>query len=527
MGDYEHQAGDRMRIVGYFSGTTFMEWTHPFVDVEVIGDDNAAPQKIRVQRFENDSELDDNYVIEIYRPKKTYSDDIFYEIADLKFDIKTTGNGRVHGGNTDQVLDGAGKNLTGAIISLDNLQDSYKYPRNNGGGAPWYASSQHISDYYRPSNFSSLGFPKVEDDHLAQRQMTNRLRYGGILALNTQNNQIADFNYDGYEDVPEKHGAINGLQEVGFVLKILQAHRVWSIYIRRTSSFNPDGTEQILLTDRIMGTKRPDSQQWGTQNPESVIVHERYMYFWDASQGRMIRDAANGLQDISDYKMKSFFRAAQGTIVEVRPGINESFEEVWFQLNNGVLGVDSGYTIVFNEKKNRWTHKITHLVDRYFNIGDVLVSTNNAAGPYVMQHEAGADYNQLSIFNIDLIIEAVANPDPDAVKIFKGIIQHSSHKFWSPTVGDISIPPNDNYPLGMETRLLKEKVISQEGIYYGPIMMDNNSPIAALDTIEKRIVDGRPMRGSAIRIKLIRDDHTTERIVYEGVKITYINSKRT
>ena len=142
------------------------------------------------------------------------------------------------------------------------------------------------------------------------------------------------------------------------------------------------------------------------------------------------------------------------------------------------------------------------------------------------QYDAGADYNQFGVIVKNPIVEVVCNAEPDAVKIFKSLIQHGTHKFFSPVVGDINIQPNDNYPDGMETRLLEAKVISQEGVYYGPIMMDDKTPMAG-STEAERIVNGRPMRGQAMRIKLTRDDETAERIVLEGVKVTYINSKRT
>ena len=147
----------------------------------------------------------------------------------------------------------------------------------------------------------------------------------------------------------------------------------------------------------------------------------------------------------------------------------------------------------------------------------------------VRQLEAGADYGQFGVIVQNPVIELVANSEADAVKIFKSMVQHSTHKLWSPTVGDINVQPNDNYPDGMETRLLESKIESQEGIHYAPIMMDNNTPEAAGSetSVQDRIVNGRPMRGQALRILLTRDDETNERIVFEGLKITYINSKRT
>jgi len=538
---YFWEAGDRFRLVGYFdAGEVYTELTE-FIDLEVLGVDPEDDDVIRLPRFTVDGY--DEYqilgtgngcVVEIYRSKKSYDEDIFYEIAGLKFNIGTSNGYPIHNGDVDQVVDVNGITTTPCSIYLDSIHDGFKYERSAGGGNDYFASSQHLSDFYRPTNLTSLGFPKVEDETVKQIQLGNRLRYGGSLDLNTRNNQIADFEYDGYEDLPEKYGEINGLQEVGFVLKVLQSHRVWSIYVRRTSSFNPDGTESIFLTDTILGTKRPVSQEWGTQNPESVLVHERHMYFWDRSQNRFIRDSANGMEDLSDRKMRTFFRRLSNTYASCRTGINEGFDEVWCHFHKyPVSGVGGDYfTIIFSERRGRWVFKIiaSLQIHRFFNIGnDMFYTMNSPNGIYHV--DKGADFNDIGVIpstNALPVIEVVVNSEADAVKIFKAIIQHCSHKMWAPTTGDIATPASDNYSLGMETRLLEGKVISQEGVYYGPVMMDNNTPEAAGEETseENRIVNGRPMRGQVLRIRLTRT-WTDEKIIYEELTARYINSKRT
>lgn len=531
-GDYVFQEGDRLRIVGYYDGTdVWTEWSD-FIDVEVLGIDPDDEDIFRIPRFTGDTSLNqpNGLVIEIYRPKKTYEEDIFFEISNLKFEIGTSNGYPIHKGlvsGDDQVVDVDGVTTTPCSILLTGIHDGYKYERYAGTGKNYYASSQHISDFYRPTNLTGLGFPKIEDETVKQVTLINRYRYGGSLDLNTRNNQIADFAFDGYQDLPEKHGGINGLQEVGFVLKVLQAHRVWSIYIRRTSSFNPDGTEQILLTDKIFGTTRPLSQEWGTQNPESVIVHENYMYFFDKSQGRMIRDAGNGLFDLTEYKMRSFFRSERSSILECRTGVNESFDEVWFQLSDNALStLGSGYSMIFNEERKRWTFKLNATAHLFIKIGSAFLYADNYQ---VFHMDKGSTYNQFGATVLNPTVEVVGNIEPENVKIWKGIIQHSSHKLWAPQIGDIYIPSNDNYPgvagFGMQTRLKENLVITQEGVFYGPIMNDDNTPGGA--STEEKIVNGRPMRGQVIRVTLERTDDVTERIILEGLGLVYVNSKRT
>ena len=226
-----------------------------YIDDEVIGTDPEDSDVLRIQRYLDDTDLTINHVIEIYRPKRTTTANLYFEIAQ-KYPIIITGDGLVHGGDVNQTINSYGENLTGAEVTVV-ANDSYKYRRELLDAAPFYCESAHLSDYMRPSDLICLGFPKIEDELAQQVQMKNRMRFGGILSIGTKNNQIADFEYDDYVDLPEKHGGIYGLQEVGFVLKVIQAHKLWSIYVKRTSSFNPDGSENIILTDSILGTRRP------------------------------------------------------------------------------------------------------------------------------------------------------------------------------------------------------------------------------------------------------------------------------
>ncbi len=535
---YEFQEGDRARLLGIadFSADNFVP-ADEFIDVPVLGlknrevmEDGELVEKepyVMVTLPSGYSYSGDESVWEIYRPKKT-DDMLFYETGQV-WDISETGNGFVHEGNTDQVLDIDGNVTTSAVVNVD-FGDAYKYMM------PFFETATRVLTFMENPysaifgskyKIEDLGFPKVFDEFLKNKRLNNRYRYGGSLQLGTKNNQIADFEYGDYGDLEGNYGIINGLEKVGFVLKLLQSHRVWSIYIKRTSSFNPDGSESLILTDAILGTKRPDSQIWGLQDRGAVAVHERHMYFWDRSRGLILRDSANGLFPISDYKMINYFRDLSfdaAADMQCRIGFNEAYDEVYFCFYEE--GGSDNKIVVFleDQQRPRWTHEIEIECSGIANIGNRLFTF---LGNIIDSWFNDTSYSGfLRAEYPDPEFEFVVNVDPEKVKRWRALSYDASHKFYAPNVGDISTPANDNYGSGMETRLLEASVKSKEGVYYASIKNDANTPGAA--DVAEAIVNGRPLRGKTIKIKLTLDasDHNNEYINFENVKIVYSDSEK-
>jgi hypothetical protein len=539
-GFYSFEEGDRIRYIGEVDLALSENIITPteYIDLRVIGviedvDLSGDPYviSIKVEHFEGDSFLIGSgiFAFEIYRPNKTISDTLYYETGHV-YEVKSNNGHLYHAGDIDQTVDVNGLSISPATIAMEN-GDSFKYSRPTRFSFSYRNDEFNVessisSDWNEGTNYVGQGFPKIIDNDLKEKDIDNRLRYGGQLQLGTKNNQIADFIYADFKDMSEVFGIINGLELVGFVLKVLQSHKVWSIYVNRTSSFNPDGTETILLTDSVLGTVRPDSQEWGLQDPGAVSVHERYMYIWDRSKGLILRDSANGLFDISSYKMVKYFRDLSRNASashKCKIGFNESFDEVYFAFfsaggNNKI--------VVFNENENRkrWTHEIIVDTDNISNVGN-----------YFMTHYQNVIYSwptyavnhgRIQGTTPSPRLEFVVNVDPEKVKRWRSMIMHSSHKFFAPVVGDISVPANDNYSDGMETRLLENKIDTKEGRYLAPIMNDANTPSASMTESEK-IVSGRPMRGEVLLVDLSLDasGYSNQFINFEGLRVLFSDSE--
>ena len=122
----------------------------------------------------------------------------------------------------------------------------------------------------------------------------NKLRWGGEYIDDSNINNLCRFLYDDEKRMPDKYGIIHGLSEIGYTLKVLQRSKNTSIYIGREMALDASGNEQMVYTNNVLGSKSPAVEEFGTVHPDSIVVSDRYLYYFDINSGRIIRDAPTG-----------------------------------------------------------------------------------------------------------------------------------------------------------------------------------------------------------------------------------------
>lgn len=504
--DYEWQKGDRLRFLGTLDGSVIYPANDYDFEIEKV--DDAG--RLVVKYFNHlvpgfGAEAGKWTVVEVYRLAKEVETTIFYEIGQQYKVLRDGNNNPYHEGDIDQTIDAQGNSLTGAIVRFLG-GDSFKYQRVDSEGFYW-AESMFYSDFELNGDFHSLGFAKVEDPDAEQLSLIGHLRWGGQFFIDTFTNNIAQFNFDDYETVAIKFGRIRKLIEVGYILKVIQSHKNNSFYIRRVESVNPDGEKVLSATSQMFGTKRPEKQDWGTQHPESVIRFERHIYFWDAQAGKFIRDAPNGMFAISDYKMKRWFMNFAKNYpagVKCRTAYNEEYKELWVSFN---YGSNTTKTWIFSEYKTRWIGDLKNECHGYLFLDKRLFLTYE--GKLYEYNTDNNDYFNFNGVQKDGEIQVVGNEDLLKVKVWNAIALYSNYLMNAPNDGDLSIPADSNYSSGMSTRIKTAKWEAKEGVFYGEIMRDLNTP----GSDPNKIVTGRLMRGRVLLIKLTTTENTEQTVV--------------
>ena len=534
--EYVWQKGDRIRIIGKVSATGVLtEINDDIYDVEImavftdyeqastIGDDPHDATEIQSEwiYFPINSNLPsfipatagppnawpDNLLVEIYRPFTTETN--LYFTTGMTFAIETDVYGnKFHKGNVDQVLNASGQPLTPASVT-NTSHDNWKYLRNfrdvaDSQSFPIWVESQYASDFYISQILTSQGNPIPNIDSQQQNVLTKRLRHGGQISIGSQSNLIAEFLFDDYLDLKDEHGPIEGMRLVGFVLKVIQYTKIVSVYISRQESFSASGDAQYLFTDKIFGSSRPSMENYGTQHPDSVIVHNRHLYFWDQSEGAVIRDAANGVIPISEYKMNRYFKD-KADYLKSRPVQYEVYVNFGFSKATNELFCLFGYftdtkeIISFSENDQRWKNQF----DVDFRIGSIYWLGKRlfiGHGPYSYEWWAGTTYQSLTgqIRTSQLIV--YANQDPMKVKVFNAI--HVYQTGGDPEFNSITVPDKATSVDGeMETNVYPANIERKEGVFYCALLKDINTP--GPQTQQWKELNGRDMRGLYCKIDMI------------------------
>ena len=543
--EYVWQEGDRIRIIGKVSSLGVVseidgyiydaKITAVFTDTDNgknIGEEvTAEPYQYEWIYFEVRSDLNfrptrddptgtnifpDNLYVEIYRPAEIESTLFF--TSGMTFPISKNEYGdKFHEGDTNQVLTPEG-DPSGAAVVQNRGHDGWKYLRtfrdNPPDGdvsqtVPWinYADSQYSSDYNRQQILTSQGFPIPILEGAKQNVLPQRLRHGGIIPIGSQNNFIARFDPLDFLDLKDEDGPIDGIREIGFTLKCVQYTRVVSIYLSRQESFTAAGDPTYLFTDKVFGSTRPSNERWGTSHPESVAVHNRNLYFWDQTEGIMVRDSPNGQIEISAYKMKRWFTdksQQQDTIAEPAEQIaitaySQEFDEVMVSFGKADPATkEATEMIVFDESNQRWRYFVDFSFDygRFYWVGKRLFHVQEDDDG-VYEWWSGTDYLNIGATNQTGSINFYTKADPQKIRTFDAV--HVYQTGARPVFNTIEVPAKASAiadGVVMQTDIADANIEEKEGVFYCQILRDQNDPDPASGpNVETKRLNGRRLRG--------------------------------
>ncbi len=558
--EYVWQKGDRIRIIGKVSDTGVVtEINDAIYDVEImavfndvmetqyVGDDphdttETTDQWIYFPVNPNLSSFvpgtagppnawPDNLWIEIYRPFTTESNLYFTTGMTFGIGVDVYGN-KYHKGDVDQVLNSSGENVTPASVN-NTSHDNWKYLRNfrdvaDAANFPLWAESEYASDFYLTNKLTSQGNPIPNIDSQQQNVLTKRLRHGGKVSIGSQLNLIAEFDYDDYLDLKDEHGPIEGLRFVGFVLKAIQYTKVVSVYINRQESFTASGDPQYLFTDKIFGSQRPAMENWGTKHPDSVIVHNRHLYFWDESEAIVVRDAANGQEAIIK-KMRRYFIDKANTLkayadqhnVWVQFGFSMATDELFCLFGAGATVHE---IITFSETEQRWKSQFDVGFQRglMYWFGKRLFQTVFSS---IYEWWVGADYNRLTGTTRTPKLVFYGMSDPVKVQIFKAV--HVYLNGGRPQFNVLVIPAKATAVAGeMRTHIYDVNIKEREGIFYCEILKDANTP--GPGSQPEKEMNGREMRGLYIRVEMIVQNAAAinDKVTISNIAVISTSSER-
>jgi len=484
-----------------------------YIDVEIIGyaqdTDGDDTNTIRVSRiFVDSNTMNRGSLVEIYSVNKNYSNEVYYEIGET-YNIDLTSGVGVH-----SVQSGS----FGAVDVAHILRPMpYRLsPDDSPGHRRFWVESDMYSDFFDSPVFTN-GRVNLYDI-TAKSKFSNVIRRSNPYFAETKTNGLGSFEYDKYLPIDASHGDIRSLSQIGYTLKIVQDRKVTSVYIGKNGlrQAGADGAQVVVATDNVFNTTNPSELPYGSSDPESIVVRERQMFFFDRNSKCIVRDSANGPEDISSlWKISSLVRSIADDIAtnggSVVAGVNNKYGEVVFTFTPTT---GDPVTILLSQKYGNAKCLLDYADETglspsgYINAGDYFYSFLSGR---IWKHDVNPTRGSFFGVNNNMEISFVSNVSPQTVKLYDSIVQNSNKKFTSEEYEDIQIVASENQPLGMVSKLTAYQYKSEEGVWYAPLL--RNAVTSSPKPNIMDLINGDPLRGQFMQMT-IRNSDTTEVILH-------------
>jgi hypothetical protein len=534
---YSFTPGDRIRFIGNMDDPgTQLKLFGAYLDYEVL-DYDADGDWIYVEYFAfgtyhigytpptTSPSVPGTYtVVEIYTPRKELSEKIFYEVGEV-FPVGDPGLAtRYHKGlyTWQDPNDPSGIPATGILEG-----DVYIKRRFGLTPATFPVESSHFSDFY-PSDMNT---GRVNIQIKDMRQLTlNSLRWSNMYVDNTKTNGLSHFDVLDYLPLNDKHGTVMCIRDNGESLEILQDSHVSSIFVGRQGlkQATINNVDLVTSSQDVLGTVNPLKGELGCQNPESVVMVDGNMYWWDNRNAVYVRKASNGMFPISWYKMDSYFNkipalfAGKSTFWAVggydpyQQNVVISFQELDPTTNESV----QGYTLGFNERSNRWKAFYDYYKDSGGNFYTPDVFAEYGRTMYaivkgeIYSHNTSATRGNFYGTAHGQVIEVVSNEEPLKIKVFRSITVNAN-KLWSAdNTGDVAIKANDTYKRGMLSRIKAGRFTKREGYWWAEFLRNMLTKGILPSPID--LISGDLLKGQSIKVKL-QNSETDEVVLFSIV----------
>lgn len=530
LSDYQWENGDRIRRTGETTSYQVLnayvrEWTE-----EVDGDDVdynetgfLIEEPLTTYTYGEFEYVD---CIEIYRPNLTQQDTTFYDIAQ-EFEILDPGTAdRRHAGDFNNQSKESDAFDIPAQSTLDFGDVYYRQRLSAITTEPIeYVEDINASDYYQSSGID-VGRVAAKIDNFENKVINRVVRTENYIENSYTNRLNVMLSGTPYFDVSDVYGNIVGIEEVGDLMKVIQAHKETSVYIGKVTAKEADGTDITLLSDSVFGAFNRYVPFRGTTYRRSMTVNNRYLYYFDETTGEFIRSASNGQIAISSsYGMKSWFEDKAKELREsteskdVIVGINNQYDEVYITF---IIGSTTETLVFFEDdlEENKGFKYFLQLqngerIPEHFSFyGDNMYSWTKG---FMYEHDTGDTLNNFYGAQKSCSVTFFVNGAGGVQKRLSNIEIGSNKNIWDV---EVTVEPGLNYD--NQKTILKPGIIRESGNRLVSTFLRNILDRTGTENLQL-LHTGHEMIGDEFSVTLSNDD--AQEVLLKDVLVKFTISK--
>lgn len=314
----------------------------------------------------------------------------------------------------------------------------------------WHIEESRIKGGYNNTAMDLGVRAYTTNQDFAEQRRANTLIYSGIYNSRTGVNNTNQFSVG--ENITKsldiQNGSIQKLFSEDSALNVFQEEKVSWIPVDKDIIYTAEGEGISASANVFLGDTVSYTGNYGiSTHPESFASYAGRKYFADAQKGVVLRLSRDGITEVSNYGMRSYFRDNMSRIKRVYGAWDAygqdyviSLYEPIDEVNNNFTDYDDTHlyfgslyrTLVFDESVNGWvSHRSYPAVFAgsldssfyTFNFGDLYKQNSTAAG-VLNNNFHGTQYNS----EVSLIFNDV----PSQSKVFSSI-NYEGDSGWSIT----------------------------------------------------------------------------------------------
>ena len=548
MGSYVFNKGDRIRILGAWNYITetvggitsivpgVLRLGTDYYDAEILSQDEEAvyiskPSNTDVLDFiTDDSTLYGRFLlVELYKPIEAAP--VEYFETPYYGTILNPGEGsRSH----DYLIYSINRTAQNTTLSTPMECTIYGFDHyilqtfyiNGGRFVTMPIESESFSNYFNSKtkglgrvNFYSPDFNKIR---------RNIVRASNIYIPNTEINGLSTFEYANEMQVDDQYGKITDIKLVGDVLKIIQPHKISSMYLGAQMAADASGNEVLLYSDKILTTPRYNVMSYGCIHPESIQVCNQQVFALDAVNAVVWKDTTGGTVPISAQGMKSYFRTKIKTLVAScgysfkAYGCYDDKNDMYFLTFVDPTDSDNNETLAYHVPSEGWYGFYSFIPEMYCAVSGREIISFNGGKLYV--HDSNTR-NTFYGTTYDSYVWVVGNQYPDNPKKWNSLVVNANTPWNAEDNTGIVIDSDEieytdpqNYTRhrgAMVSRIKESQFRYYNGDYIAEFLRDATTTSSSFTVEDLR--NGRPLVGKTILVKL--KNTSTDAVYLRGVRL--------
>jgi len=375
-------------------------------------------------------------LVEIITPKKSTSENVYYEIGERK----------KLGPNKDVTIGDHGPEF---IISSGDVHFrpvSAKTPDYDTGTSSWldndsedpegwvyepkYVEDNSVSDLFSSQAWDRGRAHSVFRD-AAEVTRYNGITYSDIYADDTAVLKLSSFTPSSanFFDLPSENGRCSYIGSFLDDLICFQETKCSLVKVDKDVIQTGSQAGLVSLSTSVLNNATPFGGDFGTQNPESVLIRDGVGYAVDKRRAAIFRLSLQGLNPISDTDIKSFVESRFSTWssnsgAKIVSGYDQEDDIYYVTL---IADSDSNSTTLgWDENRSFWQGQYTFYPDIYASLGDKFFAAKykaleGFADVFIHQFSSNLSNQFFGEAAAESKVTVVSNYNPSMVKQYNSI----------------------------------------------------------------------------------------------------------